>query len=110
MLIVNKNKSAERKGNVLFINAELDYQEGKNQNILREQDIEKIVGCFDAYNEIKRFSRVVPIEEIRENDHNLNIRRWTKPLRGRFQEVSISNCHGPVRQGAIRLNTNRRFF
>jgi type I restriction enzyme M protein len=76
LIIINKNKNSERKGKVLFINAELDYQEGKNQNILRDQDIEKIVGCFDAYNEIKRFSRVVPIEEIRENDHNLNIRRY----------------------------------
>jgi type I restriction enzyme M protein len=72
LLIINKNKQVERRGKVLFINAELDYQEGKNQNLLRDDDIEKVVGCFDAYNEIKRFSRVVAIEEIRENDHNLN--------------------------------------
>ena len=43
---------------------------------LRDQDIEKVVGCFDSYNDIKRFSRVVPLEEIRENDHNLNIRQY----------------------------------
>ena len=76
LLILNKAKSEERRGKVLFINAELGYQEGKNQNILREQDIEKVVSCFDAYNELKRFSRVVLLEEIRENDHNLNIRRY----------------------------------
>lgn len=76
LLILNKAKRQERRRKVLFINAELGYQEGKNQNILLEQDIEKVVGCFDAYNEIKRFSRVVPLEEIRENDHNLNIRRY----------------------------------
>jgi hypothetical protein len=35
---------------------------------------------------------------------------WTKPLRGRFQELSIGNCHGRVRQVATRLNTNRSFF
>lgn len=96
LIIINKNKIAERKGKVLFINAELDYQEGKNQNILRDQDIEKIVGCYDAYNEIKRFSRVVPIEEIRENDHNLNIRRYadTSPPPEPFDVRGI--LHGGV--------------
>jgi type I restriction enzyme M protein len=34
---------------VLFINGELDYQEGKNQNSLRTQDIEKIVNTFNSY-------------------------------------------------------------
>ena len=62
LLIINKTKSADRKGKVLFVNAELDYQEGKNQNLLREEDIQKVVECFDSYNDIKRFSRVVPIE------------------------------------------------
>jgi len=78
LLILNKTKRGERKGKVLFINAELDYQvgKGKNWNILRDQDIEKVVKCFDSYNDIKRFSRVVPLEEIRENDHNLTIKRY----------------------------------
>ena len=66
LLIINMEKSKEKKGKVLFINAELDYQEGKNQNILRHQDIEKIQTCFDSYREIKRFSRIVSIDEIRD--------------------------------------------
>ena len=65
-MIINKQKDSLKKGKVLFINAELGYQEGKNQNILRDLDIEKIVGCFDSYEEIKRFSRVISLEEIRE--------------------------------------------
>jgi len=100
LLVINKNKNAERKGKVLFINAELDYQEGKNQNILRDLDIEKVVGCFDAYNEIKRFSRVVPIEEIRENDHNLNIRRYadTSPPPEPFDVRGILHGGVPIKE------------
>ena len=96
LLIINKTKSVERKGKVLFINAELDCQEGKNQNTLRDEDIEKVVGCFDSYNDIKRFSRVVPIEEIRENDYNLNIRRYadTSPPPEPFDVRGI--LHGGV--------------
>ncbi|MBL4763630.1 MAG: type I restriction-modification system subunit M [Gammaproteobacteria bacterium] len=76
LLIINKNKVADRKGKVLFINSELEYLEGKNQNILREQDIAKIVDTFDNYTEIKRYSKVVPLADIAENDYNLNIRRY----------------------------------
>jgi len=100
LLILNKSKSVERKGKVLFINAELDYQEGKNQNILRDQDIEKVVGCFDSYNNIKRFSRVVSLEEIRENDHNLNIRRYadTSPPPEPFDVRGILHGGIPIKE------------
>jgi type I restriction enzyme M protein len=100
LLIINKNKTAERRGKVLFINAELDYQEGKNQNILRDQDIEKVVGCFDAFNEIKRFSRVVLLEEIRENGHNLNIRRYadTSPPPEPFDVRGILHGGVPIKE------------
>lgn len=76
LLIINKNKPSDRKQKVLFINGELEYQEGKNQNKLREEDIEKIVSTFGGYEEIKRYSKVATLEEIQENDYNLNIRRY----------------------------------
>ena len=76
LLIINKKKPAERKGKVLFVNAELEYEDGKNQNRLRDQDIEHIVSVFDEYRDEKRYSRVVDISEIEENDWNLNIRRY----------------------------------
>ena len=76
LLIINKAKPEERKGKVLFINGELEYQEGKNQNKLRPEDIEKIVDTFDSYVDSKRYSKVVSLDEIRDNDYNLNIRRY----------------------------------
>ena len=76
LLIINKNKPHDRKGKVLFINGELEYQEGKNQNKLRDEDIAHVMQTFDAYQDEKRYSKVVPMDEIRENDYNLNIRRY----------------------------------
>tara|TARA_A100001388_G_C28730032_1_gene480969 strand:- start:416 stop:1384 length:969 start_codon:yes stop_codon:yes gene_type:complete len=100
LLIINKQKDIERKGKVLFINAENDYQEGKNQNILRDLDIEKIVSCFDSYEDIKRFSRVINLEEIRENDHNLNIKRYadTSPPSENFDVTGILYGGIPVKE------------
>lgn len=76
LLIINKNKPAIRKNKVLFINSELEFEEGKNQNKLRPQDIEKIIATFNDYQDIKRYAKVVDISEIKENDFNLNIRRY----------------------------------
>lgn len=76
LLIVNKKKPVERKGKVLFINSELEYEEGKNQNKIRYQDIEKIVNTFNSYEDVKRYSKVITLDEIKENDFNLNIRRY----------------------------------
>lgn len=76
ILIINKKKPSKRKKNVLFINSELEYEEGKNQNKLREQDIGKIVKTFERYENAKRYARIVQIDEIKGNDYNLNIRKY----------------------------------
>jgi len=100
LLIINKNKAVERKGKVLFINSELEFEEGKNQNKLREQDIAKIVDTFDNYTEIKRYSKIVPLADIAENDYNLNIRRYadTSPPPEIFDVRAILHGGIPVRE------------
>lgn len=100
LLIINKNKPAERKGKVLFINGELDYQEGKNQNTLRPQDIEKIVQTFEDFAEVRRYSQVFTLAEIAENDYNLNIRRYadTSPPPEIFDVRAILHGGIPVRE------------
>jgi len=98
LLIINKKKLANRKGKVLFINGELEYQEGKNQNILRQGDIDKIVSVFNDYKDEKRYSKVAGIDEIRENDYNLNIRRYadTSPPLEQFDVHALLNGGIPV--------------
>jgi type I restriction enzyme M protein len=100
LLIINKNKPAERKGKVLFINGELEFEEGKNQNKLRQQDIDKIVSTFDDYTEIKRYSKIVTLEDIAQNDYNLNIRRYadTSPPPEIFDVRAILHGGIPVRE------------
>lgn len=76
VLVVDKNRPTERKGSVLFIDASQEYQEGKRQNILRDQDIEKIVTAYKDYADVDKYCQVVPMSEIKENDYNLNISRY----------------------------------
>ena len=109
LLIINKNKPTERKSKVLFINGELEYQEGKNQNKLREQDIQHILSVYDAFVDEKRYSKVVDMDEIRKNDYNLNIRRYagTSPPPEPFDVKAI--LHGwDSRIPKSKMNTFKR--
>lgn len=76
ILIFNRDKKEASRGKVLIVAAEEEYQEGKNQNILREKDVEKIVSAFEKYEDIEKYARVVTLEEIKGNDYNLNISRY----------------------------------
>ena len=98
LLIINKNKPADRKSKVLFINGKLEYQEGKKQNKLRNIDIQHILRVHDTFENEKRYSKVVSMDNIRENDYNLNIRRYvdTSPPPEPFDVKAILQGGIPV--------------
>lgn len=67
------------KGNntdVLFIDGSREYETGKNQNKLRDCDIEKIFNTYRNWEAIDKYSYIATRDEIRENDYNLNIPRY----------------------------------
>lgn len=76
VLIVNKQKSSELNKKVLFINADREFAEGKNQNKLRPEDIEKISSVYKGKTSIDKYSKLVDISEMKAEDFNLNIRRY----------------------------------
>ena len=69
-------KPAQRQDKVLFINADREYFEGRAQNHLLPEHIEKIVNTFETFAEVPGFSAIVPNALLRENECNLNIRRY----------------------------------
>ena len=77
VLVVNKSKPDALRDKILFINADREFSEGKNQNKLRPEDIEKIDYVFTHKRELHKYSRLVAKSEIVEkHDYNLNIRRY----------------------------------
>lgn len=75
VLVINKADSAQRDS-VLFINADREYKEGKNQNSLRPEDIEKITHVYHQQQEVPKYSRLVSRDELEQEEYNLNIRRY----------------------------------
>lgn len=76
IMIFNKNKPKDRTNKVIFIYGEEDYEEGSNQNYLREEHIDKIVRAYEEYENKEKYCRVVEMDEIERNDYNLNVPRF----------------------------------
>jgi type I restriction enzyme M protein len=77
IIIINKNKDEKLRDKIFFINADAEYGEGKVQNYLRPEDIEKIDFVFTNKLEIPKYSKLIDKKQIAvENDYNLNIRRY----------------------------------
>ena len=74
ILVFKKNR--DNNDNILFIDASNEFEKGKNQNNLTDEQVEKIVDTFVKRETIDKYSYVATIEEIKENDYNLNIPRY----------------------------------
>jgi len=82
IIVFNKNKPAERKGKIVFINASNEYEphpEIKRLNRLGEVHIEKIIKAYKEFRDIEGFARVVGLEEVRANDYNLSVTLYVAP-------------------------------
>ena len=82
LLVLRKGRPEDER-DVLFVNAEAEYSEGKAQNVLRPEDIEKIATVVHERREVPRYSVRVPVASddpeattIAGEDYNLNVRRY----------------------------------
>ncbi|MRY60518.1 N-6 DNA methylase, partial [Parabacteroides distasonis] len=73
VIILKKNRS---RRDVLFIDASQDFEKQKNQNVLLDEHIDKIVSIYKKREDIERYAHVASFDEIQENDFNLNIPRY----------------------------------
>jgi len=74
----NPNKPEQRRGKILFINADAEFHSGRAQNYLLPEHIEKIASTFERYEDVPNYALRVSLETIQDpvNDFNLNIRRY----------------------------------
>lgn len=95
ILVMNKQGAATRKS-VLFINADREYREGKAQNHLRPEDIDKIIHAYRIGENIPGYARQVPVEEIQAEDYNCNIRRYVDNAPPPEPQDVRAHLHGGV--------------
>ncbi|MES2688876.1 MAG: class I SAM-dependent DNA methyltransferase, partial [Bacteroidota bacterium] len=76
IMVFNKSKPDNLKNKVFIVNADKDFAEGKKQNTLRPEDVEKIDYVFTNKIEEAAYSKLVDLATIEQNDYTLNIRRY----------------------------------
>lgn len=74
VIMVFKKKRAGK--DILFIDASKEFEKGKNQNRLTDENIKKIVDTYLNREDVPKYAHLATIEEIRENEYNLNIPRY----------------------------------
>ena len=75
-VLVLKSKRNGNSGNILFIDASKEFKAGKNQNVLEQEHIDKIVDAYAKRVDVDKFAHKADMSEIIENGYNLNIPRY----------------------------------
>ncbi|MYA16844.1 MAG: SAM-dependent DNA methyltransferase, partial [Gammaproteobacteria bacterium] len=95
------SKPLERRGKVLFINADRDYREGRAQNHLRPRDEEKITAAYRSFADVDVFAKLVTADELANNDFNCNIRRYADNSPPPEPQDVRAHLHGGVPMSEI---------
>ena len=96
VLVLKKDRGANA-GNVLFIDASNGFEAGKNQNILRESDIDAIVDAYVKRADADKYAHVATMAEISENGFNLNIPRYVDTFEPE-EEIDLNAVAAEIRK------------
>ena len=92
VLLFKRNKADNK---VLFIDASREYQSDKNQNRLRQTDIDKILATYQARASVDKYAYLADFTELKENDFNLNIPRYVDTFEEE-QEIDINAVQAEI--------------
>lgn len=103
ILVMSKNKTENK---VLFIDASNEFKKVTNNNILEEENINKIVDEFRNRKEIEYFSRYVSRDEIAENDYNLSVSTYVEKEDTR-EKIDIKVLNKEIEETVEKINKLR---
>ena len=90
-------KCRENEDNILFIDASKEFEAGKNQNRLRDEDVDKIIETYKNRVEIEKYSHVASLQEVEENEYNLNIPRYVDTFEEE-EEIDIKQVQQELKE------------
>ncbi len=88
-------KCRETPEDILFIDASQNFEKVKNQNVLRDADIDKIISTFRNRTEEDKYSKRASLKEIADNDYNLNIPRYVDTFEAQ-DSIDINKLAGEL--------------
>lgn len=88
-------KKSRKDTGVLFIDATNECVKVTNNNKLTEENISKIVGAFEKREDIAHFCRLVPYEEVKEQNYNLSVSTYVEQKDTR-EKVDIAKLNTKI--------------
>jgi type I restriction enzyme M protein len=98
-------KCRENPEDILFIDASEHYDKVKTQNILTQENIDKIISTFRERKTEDKYSCLASISEVEENDYNLNIPRYVDTFEEE-EEIDIGTVATEIQTLDIDLEEN----
>ena len=92
LLITKTNKSENKKGKVLFINAVKEVKQDKNIAFLEQQHIDKIYTIYKNFSEESEIAKIVSNEKLLENKGSLNIAQFLSNVDKSAPELSVNEA------------------
>ena len=90
ILVINRDKTPDRKNKILFIDASNDLWIGRRApDAPYLENIDKIVTTFQAFTDVEGYCRVCSIEEVEKNSYLLDVGRYVKPKRAELPKVDL---------------------
>ena len=80
IMVLSTNKQAQKKEKILVIDGSEVFKTGRAQNFLLDEHVDKLYETYNNYEDVEGLSKVATLDEIRENEHNLNIPRYVEPI------------------------------
>ena len=99
ILVFKKNRTTR---DVLFIDASNEFEKGKNQNNLSEENITKIIETYRNRQDVDKYAHVASLEEIKENDYNLNIPRYVDTFEEE-EELDLDEINRMIEQDNLEI-------
>lgn len=99
ILVFRQHKTAVRRKKVLIVDASREFKTGRAQNELLPEHVDRIYGWYRGYKDIEGVARMVTLDEISANDHNLNIPRYVAP-RDEREMVSVETAMRRLEESA----------
>lgn len=103
VMVLKKNKTNK---DVMFIDASNNFEKGKNQNILRDDDINKIINTYKERKDVDKYAHVAPMSEIEENDFNLNIPRYVDTFEPE-PEIDLGEVTKEIKENNKKIMENK---
>jgi len=104
VMVLKKNKTNK---DVLFVDASNNFEKGKNQNILRAEDIDKIMDTYNERKDVDKYAHVADFKEIEENDYNLNIPRYVDTFEPE-PEIDLGEITKEIKENNKKIEENKK--